>query len=142
MADSNDRFDLHQGDLVLMNCVGFNNEGPLFEVIDKVGELDLMEEDPDGAHKEASPEPVTRIPDTQEISGSPTGAGSNIHLSHLESQRDFLDKLIAQLKQSPEKSTQDQPSAIGRMAVPRESPAPHSAPRVLSRRRELDVQRK
>jgi len=118
MANETKSVNLREGDLVLMNFAGLSEKGPVFEMLEKVGELT------DEADT-SLPENSTSEHDTGEVVSSPKAGtqdtpkveSSESVIGVLEAQRDALDGLIRQMKQDAA-GTKTEQSPVGRRIPP------------------------
>ncbi|MEN6442845.1 MAG: hypothetical protein ABFC71_03740 [Methanoregula sp.] len=100
MEDSKNKLKLQVNDLVLMNVVGVGEDGPIFGVVDRVGTMELLDE-------EAVKSPILENPSEQatenipevEMPGNEGISDVNASvIAELEARRAALDAAIQELK--------------------------------------------
>lgn len=116
MTDLPGKIDLHEGDLVLMSFVGNGENGPAFEMIDKVGAPDFSQEEEESTPQDSTDEhgeKGLRFPGTNNKNRSSGGMSSKL-LETLIDQRNTLDNVIRQLKDSQPDKGELVPRGVGR----------------------------
>lgn len=102
MDETKNKLELQVNDLVLMNVVGVGEDGPIFGVVDRVGTMELLEEEGatspvvESTNEQATTDTVeTEKPGTE---GSSSGQVDASVIAELEARRAALDAAIQELK--------------------------------------------
>jgi len=143
MANQSENVNLQKGDLVLMNFAGLSENGPVFEYVDKVGALDLEDEEdrvPQNSTLEhdASGSASSRQLD---LKGLAEGASPQSLVSALEAQRDALDGVIQQMKRDATGAGKAPSPGVGRQIPPQLSQASNGSSKAQPRKLEKERDR-
>ena len=101
MTEEGKTLDLHVNDLVLMNVVDIGEQGPIFEVIDRVGAIDVEEEPLDSSAVNSEGEHAATksgVVGRSETVDLPKENPDNSLIAELEELRAALDIVIHELK--------------------------------------------